>query len=450
MTDVRVELLAQGEHPVDPQAETVEWPAAAGTTPTMRSGLDWSVSQFGATLPQARDLLRVAAAAYLADRRARQPVRRLRRDLTLTVHVETVDAWDETTREHMVDLLHWLTGDDWALRCVPHTPTGPATATTALGLTTADDVSLLSGGLDSLCGALVRLRQPGSVFFLGHADSTAAVRHAQEHLQAHLDGGRPPAPYRQYALRRPPRSNEHHRGPRTRSLLFMSMAVAAATGMGAGRVLVPENGFTSINPPLEPSRGGPLTTRSTHPWTFHALGLLLGRLGLGHVQVTNPHAALTKGELLALAMPDRTAADQELAATTVSCAKLNAGRPKGGDAHTQCGLCIACLVRRGAFAGARLPDRTRHLTATLPPASRTVLLHHRRSLPGACLPLGALIGQTRRAGTPTGRQPAGFLPASRQASPAVALNRYARTLGPGRRAASVIAQGAGPRGINNL
>lgn len=148
----------------------------------------------------------------------------------------------------------------------------------------------------------------------------------------------------------------------------MAMAVVAASSTGAGRVLVPENGFTSINPPLEPSRAGVMTTRSTHPWTFHSVSALLGSLGLGHVQVTNPHAGLTKGELLALAMPHPTATDLTLAATTVSCAKLNAGRPPHGSPNLQCGLCVACLVRRAAFLAARVTDTTPYAATSTEPA----------------------------------------------------------------------------------
>lgn len=378
MTDARIELLCQGETPLDQDANLVEWPVSARATSTMRSDIDWDVSQFGATAPAARDLLRVATAAYLADRQARQPAQRLARELAITVHVEGPDAWDEPAREQAVDLLHWLTGDDWALRCVPHSPDGTPNATDSLELATAEDVCLLSGGLDSLCGALIRLRKPGNVFFLGHAETATAVRRAQEHLKTYL-ACRPGAPpYSQYALRRPPGARQNNSLPRTRSLLFMAMGVAAATGMGAARVLVPENGFTSINPPLEPSRGGPLTTRSTHPWTFHGLGLLLQQVGLGQVRVTNPHHDLTKGELLAVAMPDRSEADQMLAASTVSCAKLNAGRPPGGDANTHCGLCVACLVRRGAFLWAGLPDRTEYLTAKLPASSQEAFRRGRR------------------------------------------------------------------------
>lgn len=355
MTSLRIELGPSGISPADPMASVYRWPTEPGRSDTIRSDLGWRAAELGAPSPPSRDLLRVVTAAYIADRAARQPDLRLARTLTLTVHVEEPEAWTAEAKERLVDLLHWLTGDDWALRCV-RAPKGGTTNAPTLDLPIADDVCLLSGGLDSFCGALIRVRQPGTVCFLGHADTSTAVRHAQQRLQQHLAALTPPTSYLQYALR--PLGHLRNRVPKTRSLLFMAMAVAAATGTGARRVLVPENGFTSINPPLEPSRGGVLTTRSTHPWTFHAFAELLDALGLGQVEVVNPHAHLTKGELVQQALGEAAADVIDLASETVSCAKINAGRPKGGNPNAQCGLCVACLVRRAAFIAAGLPDRT--------------------------------------------------------------------------------------------
>ena len=355
MSDLTVELLPHGSTPTDAAATSYGWPAIPGRTDTLRTDLGWSQAELGAALPAAKDLLRVVTAAYVADRAARQPDLKLARMLDLIVHVEQPDLWTTDARERVVDLLHWLTGDDWGLRCVGATsvPPGPPQQ---LGLPTTDDVALLSGGLDSFCGAVIRARQPGTVKFLGHADTSTAVRHAQQRLQQHFGSLTPPRPYEQYALR--PRTTVRNRVPKTRSMLFMAMGVAAATASGAARVLVPENGFTSINPPLEPSRGGVMTTRSTHPWTFHSIAGLLAALGLGHLSVVNPHADLTKGELVKQALSGGPKELLDLAAETVSCAKINAGRPPGGNSNTQCGLCVACLVRRAAFIAAGVPDAT--------------------------------------------------------------------------------------------
>ena len=357
MTSLRVELGPPGFRPADPLAVSYEWPASPGQSATVRSDIGWGGAELGHPDAPARDLLRVVTAAYIADRGARQPALHLTRTLTLTVHVDQPDNWTETAKESLVDLLHWLTGDEWALRCVG-VPVGDDAAPTSLDLPVVEDVCLLSGGLDSFCGALLRAQRPGTVRFLGHADTATAIRRAQQRLQTYLATASPPMTYTQFALR--PRGAVLNRLPKTRSMLFISMAVALATAVGASRVLVPENGFTSINPPLEPSRGGVLTTRSTHPWTFHSVRALLDELGLRQVAVVNPHADLTKGDLVRAALDRTTAEVRDLAHDTVSCAKMNAGRPRGGDANLQCGLCIACLVRRAAFIAADIPDRTRY------------------------------------------------------------------------------------------
>lgn len=375
MSGARIELAADGDTQRDTRSTLHQWPLRAGHTDTMRAGIDWDATQFGRPSAQAKDLLRVVTAAYIADRTARQPAKDLTRPLTLTVHVEQPDAWTQTAQEQAVDLLHWLTGDDWSLRCVK-SKAKRKKVEQVLGLDTADDICLVSGGLDSLCGALVRLRQPGSPFFLGHADTSTLIRRAQKHVRKHLAEKTPPRTYTQYPLRH--LGKARHRTPKTRSLLFMTMAITAASGMGATRVLVPENGFTSINPPLEPSRAGVMTTRSTHPWTFHSLNELLATLGLDGITVINPHHHLTKGQLLAEAMPEGTLADQELAAATVSCAKPNPGRPPGGNPNTQCGVCIACLVRRAAFIASGLPDLTEYAVETWATAPAEAVRWYRR------------------------------------------------------------------------
>ncbi|MFG3301536.1 hypothetical protein [Micromonospora chersina] len=272
-----------------------------------------------------------------------------------------------------VDLLHWLTGDTWHLQLLLAKAPAPRPPQK---LPSADVVNLLSGGLDSLCGALLQIREPQSTLYVGHRDTSNAVRHAQHLVEQALHQRRAGTEYLRLALR--PTTAVKEPTPRTRSLLFMALGVAVAAGRRARRVVMPENGFTSINPPLEPSRGGPLTTRSTHPWTFHQLGNLLTELRLTDVEVMNPYSAMTKGELVAAALRPRNSDDAALAAATLSCAKPNAGRLKGGNPNLNCGLCIACLVRRAAFIGGRRRDQTIYLMDVLPPESRTEFIRYRR------------------------------------------------------------------------
>ncbi|MFI6713591.1 hypothetical protein ACIBF7_44700 [Nonomuraea sp. NPDC050478] len=341
----------------------------------MQTGLGWSLAELGDPANTAADLLRIVAAAYIADRTTSRPARTLHRELRLSVHLDAPETWTQAALDAAVDLLHWLTGDTWTLEILKAQPTTKS-AKPAVKIHPVQTVSLMSGGLDSLCGALLCLDQAESTVFLGHVDSANAVSRAQRLIHDQLRTRQPGLSYRRYVLR--PTTDVRERTPRTRSLLFMAMAIAAASGLGAGKVLVPENGFTSINPPLEPSRGGPLTTRSTHPWTFYALHGLLRELSLDSIIVHNPHAILTKGELVAAALRPHSTEDGQLAAITLSCAKPNAGRPKGGNPNLNCGLCIACLVRRGAFIAADRPDKTTYLIDTLTGDAKQTFVHHRR------------------------------------------------------------------------
>jgi 7-cyano-7-deazaguanine synthase in queuosine biosynthesis len=370
-----VELLPQGTKPQRSTATTYEWPLTHGSTDTVHSGISWSQAELGSPTRPAKDLLRVVVAAYFADRTAARPAQRLQRDLHLAVHVDSPETWTPAALDATVDLLHWLTGDIWTLELLAAQRI-PETTQSASAAESAQAVSLLSGGLDSLCGALMRLDQAKSTLFLGHVDSSNAVSKAQRAIHELLLTRQSELRYQRYALR--PATEIRESTPRTRSLLFMAMAIGAASGHGAREVLVPENGFTSINPPLEPSRGGPLTTRSTHPWTFHSLNGLLNELSLDAIAVSNPYGHLTKGELVAEALRPRSADDRQLAAATLSCAKPNAGRPKGGNPNLNCGLCIACLVRRGAFLAANRRDDSTYLIDTLTGDAKEAFVRHRR------------------------------------------------------------------------
>lgn len=145
---------------------------------------------------------------------------------------------------------------------------------------------------------------------------------------------------------------------RTRALLFMAIGVAVASARAANRVLIPENGFTSLNPPLAANRGGSLSTRSTHPRTLWLVNRVLESVGIS-MGVHNPQEWETKGELVgrAASVIGNLA---EGVATTLSCSKLDARFCKANPTWN-CGLCFACIVRRGAVLAASLEDDTEYV-----------------------------------------------------------------------------------------
>ncbi|GAA3348868.1 hypothetical protein GCM10020358_68940 [Amorphoplanes nipponensis] len=368
-----LELMPSGS--TGSEAITCVWPAEPGSSDTVQTEIGWSMCELGPAAVPAKDFLRIVAAAYLADRTVSRPQLAMLRDLNIVVHVEQPKAWTEQMLDRVADLLHWLSGDTWRIRLVQADP-GPEHIRPGVPVEAAEAVSLLSGGLDSLCGALLQLDYTATTVFLGHRDSSTSIRRAQDTVRADLLARKPDFTYVRYAFR--PLLPRRESTPRTRSLLFQAMATVLASGRGATRILVPENGFTSINPPLEPSRGGPLTTRSTHPWTFHLVQQILDELPLAGIAISNPHAMMTKGDLVAAALRPGSADDLAVAAATVSCAKQNAGRLPGANPNLNCGLCIACFVRRGAFAAAGRADNTRYLATTLTGASLEQLKHLRR------------------------------------------------------------------------
>jgi hypothetical protein len=238
---------------------------------------------------------------------------------------------------------------------------------------TVDRVQLLSGGLDSLCGAVVGLRDQAEIAFVGLRDSNNTVRRAQDKLAAAI--GADASYFREEFLLREASARKNH-GPRSRSLFYMAFGVLVATSLSARELWVPENGFTSINPALSPARGGTLTTRSTHPRTFHMVRQLLGDLGIG-VVVTNPFEWRTKGELVASAGSDLIG-PRWLDATSASYScGLGNTQLHGGNPNHNCGLCVACVVRRASFIAGGVDDPTDYAVDSLSGAKRSELISRR-------------------------------------------------------------------------
>jgi hypothetical protein len=212
-----------------------------------------------------------------------------------------------------------------------------------------DVICLLSGGMDSLVGAIDAVadgQRPLLVSQKAKGDSADQLAFAKLispttlHLQlSHY--ARPPGP--------------SERSQRARSIVFLGFGVLAASCLEVTRsgatvdLLVPENGFISQNVPLTPLRTGSLSTRTTHPFYFRELQKVLDAAGL-QTRITNPYEFKTKGEMLAECR-DQALLDQ-LAWNSTSCGRYS----RTGFQH--CGRCVPCQVRRGAVMAWGKTDRT--------------------------------------------------------------------------------------------
>lgn len=355
MTSGAFFVLPQGEnHSAVDDYAILEWPTVGTATETVVSDLAWNLAPLQDSAPQVADLVHLAAGAYMTDRNTPRGVR-FSRDLSLKVAVLTPQLWTDELCDAVAGLLGWLTGDAWYLTVTPAADIDiPEPTTLATGST--NPVSLLSGGLDSFLGALHLLQDGQHPQFIGHKDTATSIRQAQNSVGRWLTQAFTPAPsYSRIALtqagsRREPSS-------RSRSLMFLSLGVAAAVSCGGKSLIVPENGYTGINLPLRPNRGGALSTRSTHPETFFRFGQILESLAID-VTVTNPFEWMTKGEAMSMvAASSPPTGWLEAAALTLSCSKLD-GNWFEASPNYNCGLCVPCLVRRATFIKAGVPDMT--------------------------------------------------------------------------------------------
>lgn len=243
--------------------------------------------------------------------------------------------------------LRFLTGDFWTLNLLPGGE--PPPQTTAPVTYDADCVSLLSGGIDSLVGAIDLTAQDRKPLFV----SQMAEKPETQHRYARTLGGET----RHFQWNH--RINLVHaseRSTRGRSIVFFAYAALAASVLRSTNghpveVFVPENGFISLNLPLNPGRLGSLSTKTTHPVFLSRIQAIWNAVGINAV-LRFPYRFITKGELL-LSCADQDVL-QRLVGDSISCGRFKTFK------HTHCGRCVPCLVRRAAFLKAGIQDSTPH------------------------------------------------------------------------------------------
>lgn len=246
-------------------------------------------------------------------------------------------------RQGIEEMLRFLTGDFWHLRFLDGGR--PRPQSTAPARFDADCVCLLSGGMDSLVGAIDLTALGKKPLFVSQL--VKGNREDQHHFARQLGGAD-----RHLLWNINVRSTvEHELSTRARSIVFYGFAAMAASALpdiDPQYVYVPENGFISLNIPLNPGRMGSLSTKTTHPVFLKHLQYLWDGLGIG-AKFHTPYKHLTKGEVL-LGCRDKPLMNQLMPRTT-SCGKY-------GRLNEQCGRCLPCLVRKAAFFKADTPDPT--------------------------------------------------------------------------------------------
>ena len=210
---------------------------------------------------------------------------------------------------------------------------------------------LFSGGTDSLCALVDAVTNGGArPVLVGHW-AAKHVKPRQQRLRAAVRRAFGPWEFPLVQVRVPPRRQAGRARARSGRGASSSPAWARRSPptSASRRVLLPDNGYVAINPPINDQLVGALASRGTHPKFLLLFNRLVGRVFGGRVAVSNPLWDKTRAEALALLAE---AGGAELLRETYSCGKLQ-GRTAG---KPHCGGCSQCVDRRFAVIRAGLEE----------------------------------------------------------------------------------------------
>ena len=259
------------------------------------------------------------------------------RQIDLTVHLCNPSVW-EPARQEFEKTLRFLTGDFWSLTFNGNGVTPPRAK--RLKRFDSDCVSLLSGGVDSLAGAIDIVADKHKPIFISQV-----VRGDAKTQRDYAKKIRPESAHFQWSHKIHPPKGESEGSTRGRSIIFFAFAALAASAIqtqsdSPADIYVPENGFISLNIPLNSGRMGSFSTKTTHPVYLKGIQDLWNEVGIS-LNLIMPYQFKTKGEVLAECKNQQLL--KELVIQSVSCGKYRVYKMQ------HCGRCVPCLVRRAAF-----------------------------------------------------------------------------------------------------
>lgn len=259
------------------------------------------------------------------------------RQIDLTVHLCNPSVW-EPVKLVLEKTLKFLTGDFWSFTFKDEGVNPPSARRQKRF--DCDCVSLLSGGVDSLAGAIDLIADNYKPIFISQV-----VRGDAKTQRDYAERIRPESPHFQWSHKIHPPQGESEGSTRGRSIIFFAFAALAASAIevqprSPGNIYVPENGFTSLNIPLNSGRMGSFSTKTTHPVYLKGIQNIWNEVGIS-LNLITPYQLKTKGEVLTGCKNQQLL--KELVFQSVSCGKYRVYKMQ------HCGRCVPCLVRRAAF-----------------------------------------------------------------------------------------------------
>lgn len=314
--------------------------------------------------PLVRDLLDLAIAVYMSDRFTKRE-RNLGRRMSILMPVRNKGIWSKAQCS-VERAISFLARDDFHIHFAKLRE--PAKEFRQLP-TESDDkrcVCLLSGGIDSVSGAIWALEQGLKPVFVSHYASTI-LADVQKKIVASLeDIYETKLEHVGIYVNRSKRKNvEHKLGKASQSLvvqhlrtfLFLSLAAAIALDLGVRKVFIFENGPVALNPLFSEAR---INTRTAHAHFLAYFQQLIKEVFGVDLKIENPFAFQTKGEVTCLLSNLKY---ERLLSQTESCwftfrVGVRAREMGWSSFHGRHdGDCFPCILRRTAVHHAGLWEK---------------------------------------------------------------------------------------------
>jgi len=306
-----------------------------------------------------KDLLDIAVAIYLSDRCVKR-TSNLEREISILIPVRNPEKWNQV-KATLVQAVSFLIQNDFDIHFIQGD--NEPSKFEAYELKDSEDcVCLLSGGLDSVAGALWLVKTGRNPFLVSHwssgklkgfQDDVATFLNSEfkksfMHCQVKIQKSDKKARFKLRKVR------EKQMIQFSRSFLYLSLASAVALTLKLKDVYICENGPIALNVPTSESR---LNTRTAHPRFLDLYGRLTNEVFGVRLSVTNPFLYDTKAAVVSKIDTPKLA---KLVRISCSCWKYwcvkNIAKQKGriGFVGSHCGECYPCVMRRIAVNSAGL------------------------------------------------------------------------------------------------
>jgi hypothetical protein len=349
------------------------------------------LAEIGLTVKEvAIDLFLIAMSVYAADTRISRKYHaqdEWTREIDIYLPVSNTDLWNQN-KQLLSNLLQFLTGDRWTFifRSRPTEYSTLAHTAKPNLFTEIDNVSLLSGGLDSFIGAINTLKSSQKSLFISHhndAVTSSVQNYCLDALKEHFGNDSFSNVKSHVGFPKELFDHGYEDTTRSRSFLFYTLAILAASALPDNtKIIVPENGLIALNVPLDTLRLGALSTRTAHPYFIARLNQLVEKLSI-KTSIENPYRHQTKGQMIDKCK-DKNFLKQHIA-MTMSCSDPKKARWQG-QSPQHCGYCLPCLIRRASIKHGFDIDETPYGLAFTTDSinSRNVEGIHIRSFQVAC------------------------------------------------------------------